>query len=367
MSFILNIFRLVVWFFWLPEINYVDKERSEHVFSAIRRLRAAVGLLAIAVMIGTIGYRVIEHIPWFDAYYMSLVTLSTVGFGEVIPLSHTGRVFTSFLILFNIGFFAYAISSITSIFADNDIHDFFSEYNMFDRIQHLNNHTIVCGYGRHSIEVCEELTKEKVPFLVIELSPERIEFLKQETDYIVLEGDATDDSTLLEAGIEKASALVVTLPKDASNLFVVLSARQLNPKLKIISRLNNAADEPKLLRAGANHVVMPERIGGFYMAMLVNNSDLGEFFSLISNIGANRVVFEEIPVGRLKEKFRGENVKVGDIQEAVKIPILALRKKNGQYELNPGPLEPVGPEMNIVILGDTDQIKHFTKTALSDV
>ena len=295
---------------------------------------------------------------------MSLVTLSTVGFGEVIPLSHTGRVFTSFLILFNIGFFAYAISTITSIFADNDLHDFFSEYNMMEQLKKLERHTIVCGYGRHSIEVCEELTKEQVPFVVIEIDAEKVALMEEETNYLFLEGDATDDEILIEAGIMRAAALVVTLPQDASNLFVVLSARQINPDLKIISRLNNPADEPKLRRAGANHVVMPERIGGFYMAMLVNNSDLGEFFTLISNIGARRVVFEEIAVKRLRLEFQGRSMEESGIQASAKIPILAVKYPDGQYQLNPQKELVLSPEMHIVVLGDTEQIHHFTNAIL---
>ncbi len=365
MTFVLNLLRLGMWFFWLPKLKYVPKDRSKHVFSAIRRLRSAVYLLAIAVLVGTLGFRLIEHTSWFSSYYMSLVTLSTVGFGEVIPLSHTGRVFTSFLILFNIGFFAYAISTITSIFADNDLDDFFAEYNMMEQIQKLKGHTIVCGYGRHSSEVCEEFVKEQVPFVVIEIDAKKIELMEQETNYLFLEGDATDDEVLLEAGILRAAALVVTLPQDANNLFVVLSARQINPELKIISRLNNPSDELKLRRAGANHVVMPERIGGFYMAMLVNNSDLGEFFTLISNIGARRVVFEEIAVTRLKPAFQGRTMAESSIQLVSKIPILAIKYPDGQYQLNPNEDVLLTPEMHIVVLGDTNQIDHFTTAVLS--
>jgi voltage-gated potassium channel len=365
MTFVLNLLRLSIWFFWLPKLKYVPKDRLEHVFSAIRRLRSAVYLLAIAVFIGTVGFRLIEHTSWFSSYYMSLVTLSTVGFGEVIPLSHAGRVFTSFLILFNIGFFAYAISTITSIFADHDLHDFFAEYNMMENIQKLEGHTIVCGYGRHSIEVCEELVKEQIPFVVIEIDAEKIAHMDAETNYLFLEGDATDDEVLLEAGILRAAALVVTLPQDANNLFVVLSARQIKPDLKIISRLNNPADEQKLRRAGANHVVMPERIGGFYMAMLVNNSDLGEFFTLISNIGARRVVFEEISVMRLKPEFQGKTMAESGIQQAAKIPILAIKYPDGQYQLNPKEDVMLMPDMHIVVLGNIEQTDHFTNTVLS--
>lgn len=346
------------------EVIFTQKSRLEHLYSAIRRLWTALFVMLLAVLIGTVGYRIIEHIPWFDAYYMSLVTLSTVGFGEVIPLSHTGRVFTSFLILFNIGFFAYAISTITSIFADGEIHAFFSDFNMMQRIQKLQQHTIVCGFGRHAGEVCKELAKQQLPFVVLEVDPEKIEVLRRETSFLFLMGDATTDEILLEAGIERAAALVVTLPLDVNNLFVVLSARQLNPGIKIISRLNNPVDEQKLRRAGANHVVMPERIGGFYMATLINKPDLVEFFNLISNLGTSRVVFEEIAVTRLKEKFLNRSIAHSGIKEASKISIVGLRYPDGHYQLNPDSEVVLLPEMHLVVLGDAEQIHQFSEVVL---
>ena len=234
---ILNLLQL----FRAKEIKYLQKNQLDHVQSAIQRLRFALGLMVFAVLVGTLGYKCIEHVSWFDAYYMSLVTLSTVGFGEVIPLSHIGRVFTSFLILFNIGFFAYAVSTVTSIFADAEIHTFFSDFKMMQRIQKLQQHTVICGFGRHAGEVCKELSKQNLPFVVIELDPEKIEILRRDTPYLFLRGDATMDEVLIEAGIEHATSLILTMPQDANNLFVVLSARQLNPGLKIISRLTTRA------------------------------------------------------------------------------------------------------------------------------
>jgi voltage-gated potassium channel len=297
---------------------------------------------------------------------MSLVTLSTVGFGEVIPLSFVGRVFTSFLILFNIGFFAYAVSTVTSIFADGKVHAFFFDFNMMQRIKALQQHTIVCGFGRHAIEVCQELTKQQVPFVVIDIDPEKAELLSRETPYLHLKGDATEDSILLAAGIERAVAMVVTLPLDASNLFVVLSARQINPSLKIISRLNHADDESKLRRAGADYVVMPEQIGGFYMASLVNNPDMGAFFSLISNMGPNQMLFKEIAVERLNKPFIGRSIADSGIQIATQISIIGLRYPDGRYQLNPKPEVVLQPGMHIVVLGDLEQIKYFSSVVLTE-
>jgi voltage-gated potassium channel len=351
--------------FRAKDIYFTQKGRLDHFLSAVRRLWYALCMMVLAVMIGTLGYRMIEHTPWFDAYYMSLVTISTVGFGEVIALSHEGRLFTSFLILFNIGFFTYAILITTSIFSDPEIHAFFSDFTMMHRIQKLQQHTIVCGFGRHAGEVCKELAKQKIPFVIIETDAEKIALLSRETDYLFLQGNATTDEVLQEAGIERAKSLVVTLPTDANNVFVVLSARQLNPGLKIISRLNNAYDELKLRRAGANHVVMPEQIGGFYMATLVNKPDLVAFFTLISNMGTNRVIFEEIAVARLKQEFRDLSIAQSGIQTATQVPIMGLRHSDGQYQLNPSPETVLESDMHIVVLGDADQIDRFYSVVLA--
>ncbi len=320
----------------------------------------------MAVLIGTFGYKMIEGTPWFDAYYMSLVTLSTVGFGEVITLSPEGRLFTSFLILFNIGFFTYAISTVTSIFSDPEIHAFFSDFKMMQRIQKLRQHTIVCGYGRHAIEVCKELAKQGLPFVLIEMDAEKAALISRETDYLFLQGDATTDEVLLEAGIGQASCLVVTLPSDANNVFVVLTARQINPSIKIISRLNNPSDELKLRRAGANHVVMPEQIGGYYMATLINKPDLVAFFNLISNMGTNHVVFEEIAVARLKTQFQGYSIAQSGIETLTHVPIMGLRHPDGHYQLNPPSDTVLRPGMQIVVLGDDEQIRRFCSLVLAD-
>ncbi len=238
-----------------------------------------------SILTGTIGYVLIEGYPWLDAYYMAVITLASVGFGEVHPLSTVGRIFTTLLILFNIGLFAYAISTITSIFAEGGFQKLISEFRMNQRIEHLENHTIVCGYGRHGSEVALELTRQNIPFVIIEHQAEKIERLRTETPYLYVEGDATHDEVLAEASIERATALILTLPDDASNLFITLSARQISSRLRIISRANGPVDELKIRRAGADETVVPERIGGFYMAALVTKSDQVDFSKLFPKIG----------------------------------------------------------------------------------
>lgn len=317
-----------------------------------------------ALATGTLGYVLIEGFSWLDAYYMAVITLASVGFGEVHPLSDAGRLFTTLLILFNIGLFAYAISTITGIFAEGGFTKLLRDFRMNKAIDNLSGHTIVCGYGRHATEVVQELAKQNIPFVVVEKDVAKIEHLKNETPHLFIEGDATQDEILLEAGIERAASIVITLPDDADNLFITLTSRQMNTNLNIICRSNNLADEAKLRRAGANHTVVPERIGGFYMATLVNKPDLVEFFTLISNMGPSNVVFEEVPICDLQPAFRGKSIEQCGLFRQTRAALVAIRYPNGQYELNPPPDTVLQPDWHIVVLGNPDQIADFKNKAL---
>ncbi|MCC6463331.1 MAG: potassium channel protein [Saprospiraceae bacterium] len=356
--------QLFAWVFHLPKTRFAQQRYYQNLAAIIGRLRFAVFLVLISVATGTLGYRLIEGAPWFDAYYMSIITLSTIGYEEVVPLSTAGRMFNSLLIVFNLSLFAYSISTITSIFANGSFKLHFMEFRMHQQVAGLRRHTIVCGFGRHAILACEELAKQQIPFVVIEKSPEKIDLLRKDNNILYIEGDATEDDILREAGIEHAAALVVTLPADANNLFVVLSARQINPGLRIISRANNAADEIKIRKAGADHVVIPEQIGGFYMATLVYKPDLVEFFNLLSNMGPGQVVFEEVPVSSLKESYVNRSIQASHIDTDCRVPIVAVRYPDGRYALNPLPEVVLKPGMHIVVLGDPEQMRTFRALAL---
>lgn len=341
--------------------------RYQKFVEIIWRMRVAVLMMLSSLAIGTAGYVLIENYPLFDAYYMAVITLASVGFGEVHPLSTAGRVFTSFLILFNIGLFAYAISTITSIFAEGGFFKLLSDFRMHRSIENLNGHTIICGFGRHATEVSQELAKQGIPFVVIENNPDKIDEIKESTNFLFVEGDATLDEILHEAGIMRAASIVITLPKDADNLFITLSARQINPALRIITRANGLADEAKIRRAGANHTVVPERIGGFYMATLLNKPDLVEFFNLLSNMGPSNVIFEEIPVQRLRNEFQGKTIAVGGLRGLIPVSLVAVRNPAGQYELNPPDTAVLLPDWHIVVLGNQEQMAKFRQVALQNV
>ncbi len=339
--------------------------RLQRIAKVVNRFRVALLLMASAVGIGTIGYMLIEGYNWFEAYYMTVITLASVGFSEVRPLSDAGRLFTSLLIIFNIGLFAYAISTITGIFAEGGFTKLLNDFFMYKRIEGLHRHTIVCGFGRHATEVTQELNKQGIPFVVIENNPEKLNLLRTETPYLYVEGDSTLDEVLEEAGIKRASALVITLPDDADNMFITLSARQINPNLRIICRANNEADEVKIKRAGADHTVVPESIGGFYMATLVNKPDLVEFFNLLSNMGPSNVVFEEILVQELNNDIQGKTIDASGLRKLAPVSLVAVRYPNGQYELNPPDDTFLGTGLHIVLLGNPEQMQMFRRRALA--
>lgn len=356
--------RFFVYLFWLPDVADDKRHRFDRIRRTVTRLRAAILLLVFIVAVGTVGYVLIENAPVFDAYYMAIITLASVGFNEVFPLSFAGRLFTSFLIIFNLGLFAYSISTIASIFAEGGFTKLISDFRMLEKIQVLENHTIVCGFGRHAHEVTQELEKQGIEFVVIESNEAKIQEIQEETNFLCVEGDATDDDVLHEAGIERAATLVITLPDDSDNIFIVVSARQFNPKIRIICRANQQADETKLRRAGADHVVMPERIGGFYMATLVNKPDLVEFFTLLSNMGPANVAFEELPVSTLLSKYQGKSIAESHLDTDCRLPIVAIRHPNGQYILNPPPQTPLLPETHIVVFGSNEQMSRFRQMAI---
>lgn len=359
-----NAFHFLMLFFRLSKGKKSRKSRFKRVYLILVRIRIAFLLGISALSIGILGYVIIEGYSWFDAYYMAIITLASVGYGEVHPLSNAGRLFTSFYILINVGIFAYAISTITGIFAEGGFAKMLHDFRMNQKIENLRDHVIVCGFGRHATEVVQELSKQGVHFVIVEKKASTVDELRH-SGFLYFEGDATEDDVLMEVGIDRAKALVLTLPDDADNLFITLSARQINPKLRIISRAGNLADEIKIRRAGADHTVVPEQIGGFYMATLVNKPDLVEFFTLLSNMGPSNVVFEEIEVVRLLPDVQGKSIAGSGLDQMARVSVVAVRRPNGQYELNPPNDTVLQPGWHIVLLGNMEQMNLFKQNALT--
>ncbi|MCG8573963.1 MAG: potassium channel protein [Flavobacteriales bacterium] len=299
----------------------------------------------------------VEGWTFFESFYMTIITVSTVGFNEVHGLSDAGKLFTSFLIITSFGTFAYAVSAITAYIVGGEYRQYFHEYKTIKRVEKMENHTIVCGFGRVGKSAAHDLQFYKKEYVVVEHDTSITEDPQYENAFIT--GDSTDDLVLVKAGILDASAIITALPKDSDNLFVVLSARELNPKLKIISRASSYSSMRKLRIAGADNVIMPDTVGGAHMASLIVNPDVMEFLDLIKVQGKSAINLEEITFQELPEEL--QYTTIGDIQartsDEVGCNVIGYRSPDGEYTINPPKGTKILPNSKLFVLGNPDQIR----------
>ncbi len=303
---------------------------------------------------GTIGYIVIEQANVLDSLYMTIITMSTVGFKEIHEFSNAGKIFTIILIIMSISIYAYSITVITSFMLEGEISYFLLGYRSKIR-RKMENHVIICGYGRNGQQVAKELEAYNQPYIVIDQSHDT--FMKNMTrKSIFLEGDATRDEVLLKANIIKAKALISTLPVDADNLYVVLTARSLNPKLFIISRSSDDKTEAKLKFAGVNNIVMPEKVGGAHMASLVTKPDVIEFLEHLSIHGDEPTNLEEVVCSYIQP-----NKTINDLEIRLKTGanIIGYKTPDGKFILNPDPDTMVIPGSKFFVLGTKEQVEKM--------
>ncbi|MFA9391226.1 MAG: TrkA family potassium uptake protein [Prolixibacteraceae bacterium] len=326
-----------------------------------KTIRSGVLLLLTMVVGGSMGYRLIEHFNWIDSFYMTVITISTVGFREVQPLTDHGKLFTSILIFFSLGSIAY-VGYLARFFFDGDFLKYYKYYRVEKRINRLYNHVIICGYGRNGEQVGKELASHNTPFVVIENRENVLNRIMHDNpELMYVNGDATHEDVLIRAGVQRAKALIATTPSDADNVFVVLSARSLNPKMKIISRAIDYNSEDKLKRAGADNVIMPELIGGQRMAKLVAQPDVVEFVEYILLQDAVDVSLEEISCVNLSESFIGKRLSHFKQREISGANIIGIKDRNGRYMFNPGSEYILDVEDQLFVLGAPEQLRMFRK------
>jgi voltage-gated potassium channel len=312
-------------------------------------------------LLGTIGYVLIDNYSWFDAFYMTIITVATVGYGEVAPLSHIGKLFTAFLIITSFGTFAYAVSSITKFVIDGEFNEFFKNRKLNATIDKISDHVIICGYGRNGRQAAQVLKKHNKRFVVIENSATLTSTLNHKFSELVITGDSTQDEVLLKAGILKAKALITTLPVDADNLFIVLTARNLNKNLTIISRASEDNSDKKLKIAGANNVIMPDKVGGAHMASLVMKPDVMEFIDHITAEAGDNISLEEISFDRIPDELKNKTLKDLEIRNRSGANIIGYKTVQGQYIINPSADTLVIPDSKLFVLGTSEQIAALKK------
>lgn len=326
-----------------------------------KRIKYFIGILLLITAFGIGGFMLIEGWGFMDAFYMTIITISTVGFGEVQELSTSGRLFTSILIITSFSTFAFAISSVTAYVLGGEYAKDLRTYKKLQIMKAITNHVIICGYGRVGKQVASDLLQNGESLVIIELDEK--EHGEERDGLYYLNADSTNDESLELAGISHAKAVITCLPKDADNLYVVLAARERNPKIKIICRATQRGALSKLRLAGANHVIMPDTIGGSHMASLIRNQDVVEFMDAIkikeAGGGVNLV---SIPYERLSPSFR--NKTIGQLRETndTGVAIIGFKSPSGDYHINPSDDFEVELNTSIFVLGTTEQIKKLDES-----
>ena len=328
----------------------------EKVFKS--KLNIAIFLLSILILSGIVGFKIISGFSWIDSIYMTIITITTVGFGEVQPLDSQSKLFTIGLILTSAVTVGYALKVITEyLISKNDINEL-KQKKMQKTIDNLSGHIIICGYGRNGKQAAKKLKAHNHNFVVIEKSEQIIQKIKGDNLNCIF-GDANEDNILINAGIDRASCLISALPNDSENVFVVLSARQINPNIRIISRASDETSYSKLKLAGANNVILPDQIGGNHMASLVVVPDLLEFVDNLSIIGNQNINIEEIPVEKLYDVSNVKTIIELDLRKKTGCNVIGYKDSNGEYHINPDANQKLIPGSKIIVLGKSKQIQNL--------
>ena len=315
-------------------------------------------LVGSIITIGTTGYIILSGYSFIDALYQTVITITTVGFGEVKPFTPQEKIFTVFLILTSITVFGYAVSSFSEYLVSGRLFQHFKHKKVEKQIANLKGHTIVCGYGRNGKQAINKLKSYNKDFVVVEKNKDLIKHLDSE-GILNIEGDATTDETMLRAGINTAENLITALPSDSDNLFVVLTASQLNKKCKIISRASKETSYSKLKIAGADNVIMPDKLGGAHMASLVATPDVIEFVDQLTIAGETTTNLEEVDVNNLPKEYVGKTILDLDLRKKTGCTVIGFRTSNKDYIINPEANTELVADSNLIVLGRSEQISKL--------
>lgn len=332
--------------------------------SALRPIYNALGALFALLLIGTTGYATLEHWRLIDAAYMTIVTLSTVGFGETHPLSPTGRIFTVVLIVGGASLAAYAVSTLGEFISTGELRAYLEQRRQSRMLKTLKDHVVVCGYGRVGRHVVHELIAEGVPFVVVDKDPIAIDHIRH-NGHLALLGNAANDDVLREAGIERAIGLVAAVNSDAENVFIVLSARGLKPSLSIVARANFEDSESKLRRAGADRVIDPYRISGRRMVTMMLRPEVADFLDEIAHASGIELLIDQVHLAAASPLV-GKTV--GDVHtflfEKFGITMLACALPNDVLRLVQANAQALlVPDTLLIAFGPTSQLAQFEAMA----
>jgi voltage-gated potassium channel len=327
---------------------------------AFRHLKFLAAALAIVIGVGTAGFHYIEGWPWFDGFYMVITTLTTIGYQETHPLSHAGRVFNVFIILSGVGLVFLAIGSLTQALLEFELQSFFGRRRMEREIGRLSDHYIICGAGRVGRSAARELARRPASFIIIESNEAKAQKFAAE-NWLMLIGDATQEQTLRDAQIDRARGLVAATTTDATNLYIVLTARTLNPRLRIIARASEEMAEKHLLTAGADSVVSPYIFAGQRIAQSFLRPHVVSFLDTATTHLGMDLEIGEIPVAP-RSPFAGKTIETSRIRQDRGVIILAIKREAGM-RFNPAPDDRIEAGDFLIAMGEPQQLRALEQTA----
>ena len=318
------------------------------------KLKLSLLLLCLTISFGTFGYIIVEGMEPFDAFYMTLITISTVGFSEIKPLSEPGRAITLVIIILGISLLTYTLGQVARIFVEGELRRILGRRKLEKQISELQNHYIICGFGRIGRIIVAELNAASIPLVVIEQNQECITELEA-LQILYLNQDATSDDALLEAGLSKARGLVTAVSSDADNVFIALSAKGLRPDIFILARASDEKNESKLLRAGASRVVCPYQMGGRRMAEILHKPTVVDFIDQTMMRSELGLQMEEAVISE-QSALNGKTVMSSQLRQDYGVIIVAIKRSGGAMVFNPGPNEVFQAGDVIVFIGQREKL-----------
>lgn len=311
------------------------------------------------ISVGTIGFMIIEQHEFLDSFYMTMQIVSTVGFNETSTPSAGGKIFSSILMVLNIGIYAYVVSAISRYIFEGEFQKFFTGFMFNKKHKKVSNHIIVVGYGRTGAKTCDELLKDKQKFILIEHDEEVLRFLPEKPQFEIIREDATREEVLIKAGIETALSLIITLPNDAANMLICITAKGLNPNINIIARASEESAEKKLYRAGANKVVKPFAIGGIHMAHLITQPYVIELLEILTGIKDQDLQLEEYKFNELKEQYKNKTIKELDIRKNTGATVIGVKDPAKGFIFDPNSETVIKSGDVLIILGTQESLRKF--------
>jgi voltage-gated potassium channel len=325
-------------------------------------LKIALISILILIVIGTAGFHLIEGWDVLECFYMTIMTLTTVGYGDFTPESSAGKIFTVMLVIFGVGTMLYTVGLVAQTMVEGRLMNLMGRGRMEKTIEKMSNHYIICGCGRIGMLIARELHAEKVPFIVMDNNAEAIQKVQDE-GFVYFRGDATHDKSLIGAGIKRARGIVCVLPSDAQNLYVILTAKELNPTIWILSRSEEEASEHRLLRAGADRVMSPYTLGGNRMAMAILRPAMLDFIEITTRRQSLELRMDELEICQ-GSPLVGKSLEESEIRQRYGLIIVAVKKDSGKMIFNPVASYVIQNGDKLIALGEEDNVSKLSQACL---